>query len=262
MTPGNNGPATAAGSPGLGQQAGRLQEPSQVRMTAAARGASSLLSTVGRSGTPQHGQHGDDLPPDAELVVLLDEQGSPIGTADKATVHTDRTPLHRAFSCYLFGPDGRLLVTRRALTKRTFPGVWTNSVCGHPAPGEEDHPAIRRRADQELRLTAEDIEVALPHFRYRARSGGIVENEICPVHLARTGGSPDPDPAEVDDYAWYDWDQFLTELSTDPDRFSPWSLLQAAQLQTHPSLHRFLRASDATGDDEPAPHREPHHLDP
>ena len=61
-----------------------------------------------------------------ELVVLLDDQGRPIGTAPKATVHTATTPLHRAFSCYLFSPTGELLLTRRATLKHTFPGLWTN----------------------------------------------------------------------------------------------------------------------------------------
>ncbi|WP_198401422.1 isopentenyl-diphosphate Delta-isomerase [Acidipropionibacterium acidipropionici] len=114
-----------------------------------------------------------------EEVVLLNEAGVPIGTALKHEVHHRQTPLHLAFSCHVIDAAGRLLVTRRALGKQAWPGVWTNSFCGHPAPGEEMADAVRRRARQELSIELDDLALVLPDFRYRALdASGIVENEI------------------------------------------------------------------------------------
>ena len=162
-----------------------------------------------------------------EQVVLVDEDGSPVGTAPKATVHDADTPLHLAFSCHVTDADGRLLVTRRALGKRTWPGVWTNSFCGHPAPGESMEAAIARRALDEVGLTLVDLEPVLPGFRYRATdASGVVENEICPVFTARTFDAVLPDPDEVAEYRWVDRADLEAAATAAPWAFSPWLNLQ------------------------------------
>ncbi|MCY9787217.1 isopentenyl-diphosphate Delta-isomerase [Nocardiopsis sp. EMB25] len=166
-----------------------------------------------------------------ELVVLLDERHRPVGVADKATVHSADTPLHLAFSCYVLGPDGRVLVTRRALAKTTWPGVWTNSCCGHPGPGEGLEEAVRRRVGQELGLELAEVRPALPEFRYRAVSAeGIVENEFCPVFWARAEGEPSPDPDEVTEYAWVEWPDLVELAARSPWAISPWAAEQIPAL--------------------------------
>ncbi|HEY8374077.1 MAG TPA: isopentenyl-diphosphate Delta-isomerase [Pseudonocardiaceae bacterium] len=167
-----------------------------------------------------------------ELVVLLDEQRQPIGTADKASVHTSSTPLHLAFSCYVFDAAGQLLITRRALDKRTWPGVWTNSFCGHPGPGEEMEEAVHRRARQELGVTLHDLRLALPDFAYWARSAeGVVENEVCPVFTARTDQVPQPEPSEVAEWRWVPWENVVELARRAPWAISPWAAEQIPLLE-------------------------------
>jgi isopentenyl-diphosphate delta-isomerase len=169
-------------------------------------------------------------PDAAELVVLVDEAGDRIGTADKATVHTHDTPLHRAFSCHVFSTDGRVLLTRRALGKLTWPGVWTNSFCGHPAPDEELDAALRRRAERELGLTLGAITSVLPDFRYRAvDASGIVENEICPVFSAVVDVDPNPAEDEVAEWAWISPGELRQAAAAAPFAFSPWLVLQLGE---------------------------------
>lgn len=166
-----------------------------------------------------------------EMVVLLDDGGTPIGEAAKAGVHTLDTPLHLAFSCYLLNDAGEVLLTRRSPEKKTWPGVWTNSFCGHPAPGEEFEDAVMRRAQFELGVDAKRIELVLPDFRYRAVDPtGIVENEVCPVFMARISGPLQPNPAEVADWAWISPALLEDALAHTPSAFSPWLGLQFPQL--------------------------------
>lgn len=166
-----------------------------------------------------------------EEVVLLDEEGREIGTAPKSSVHGTDTALHLAFSCHVVDREGRVLVTRRALDKTTWPGVWTNSFCGHPRPAEPVITAVRRRAEHELGITLTDLTLALPLFRYRARdASGIVEHEICPVYVARADDVPRPNPLEVSEIAWVEPGDLATALEATPWAFSPWLVLQARQL--------------------------------
>ena len=181
------------------------------------------------------------MTPPREEVVLLADDGTPVGVADKATVHTANTPLHLAFSCHLFDGDGRILVTRRALGKRTWPGVWTNSFCGHPGPGEAMEDAVVRRARDELGATIDNLTVALPDFRYRAvDAGGIVENEICPVYTATVADELAPAASEVAEWEWVDARTLLAAVDATPWAFSPWLTLQLPALYAD----RSLEASD------------------
>jgi isopentenyl-diphosphate delta-isomerase len=166
--------------------------------------------------------------PDIEEVVLLDESGHAVGVAPKSGVHGPDTPLHLAFSCYVTNAAGAILVTRRALAKSTWPGVWSNSFCGHPRAAESLLAAVHRRADYEVGLELSHVELALPLFRYRAvDASGVVENEICPVYVASTAMQPVPNPAEVMDHAWVDPLDLGESIRLTPWVFSPWLVLQA-----------------------------------
>jgi isopentenyl-diphosphate Delta-isomerase len=166
-----------------------------------------------------------------ELVVLVDEAGNAIGTAPKTTTHHARTPLHLAFSCYVFDRAGRLLLTQRAHDKPTFPGVWTNSFCGHPSPGEDMFEAVERRAEQELGMTLRGLSLALPTFRYEATmANGVRENELCPVFTATATSEATPDPSEVAASEWVRWGLFRDEVLAGERDVSIWCARQVAEL--------------------------------
>lgn len=167
-----------------------------------------------------------------DLVVLLDELGSPCGTAPRASVHQRQTPLHLAFSCHITRPSGEVLLTRRALTKATWPGVWTNSCCGHPRPGEDTETTVARRVHEELGLRLAEIKLVIADFRYTATdASGIMENEICPVYLGVVAEDDVyPNPREVTEYQWSSWETLGLVAAKAPWLLSPWASEQIALL--------------------------------
>lgn len=157
--------------------------------------------------------------PNLELVEYVDENGVPTGeTAPKLDAHNDHTRMHAAFSCYVFNEKGQFLVTQRAHAKKVWPSVWTNTVCGHLSPGETHEDAIKRRAKYELGMKVKDIEPILQDYSYKTPPyHGIIENEFCPVFLARIEGDLKPNPEEVVDYKWLNWDDFVKSSKDDVD---------------------------------------------
>jgi isopentenyl-diphosphate Delta-isomerase len=178
-----------------------------------------------------------------EQVVYVDEQGNPTGeVAEKIDAHHANTRLHLAFSCYVFNSQGEILITKRAATKKVWPGVWTNSVCGHPGPGETMESAIIRRLRYELGMQAVNIQVLLPEYRYQTPPfKGIIENEFCPVFAAISSEAPNPNKAEVDDYAWIKWNDFILEASKDVKNvYSWWCKDQIKKLSNNKVLDSYI----------------------
>ncbi len=178
-------------------------------------------------------------------VVLVDPAGRVVGRMDRTAAHSTRTPRHLAFSLYLFDDGGDVLVTRRALSKRTWPGVWTNTCCGHPRPGEAWPDAAVRRLGEELGLEVTDLDCVLPEFSYRARDpGGVLEDEWCPTFTGRVRGAgiePRPDPGEVMDWAWTPLRSLVAAGSAAPYAFSPWAVAQLPLLE--PLVRRATAAN-------------------
>ncbi len=168
-----------------------------------------------------------------EDVILVDEKNHILGTMPKAEVHQKKTPLHRAFSVFIFNNKGEILLQKRSARKKTWPGVWSNSCCGHPALGEKNEQAAKRRIKEELGLKVKNIKEIAP-YRYKFSKNGIMENEICPVLTISLKKVPPKikfDKKEVESVRWVDWHEFLEEIKRQPRTYSPWCVKQAKILR-------------------------------
>jgi isopentenyl-diphosphate delta-isomerase len=190
-----------------------------------------------------------------EYVVLVDETDRPLGIRAKNLVHSGETPLHRAFSAFLFNRQGQLLTQQRSNGKKTWPLVWSNSCCGHPGPGESRDDAARRRIREELGITQVALRLALPDYQYCARKGGLVENEICPVLIGLVMDEPQINLREVEAVRWVAWEEFLVAIAREPESVSPWCVEEAQLLEKSGEVRRLLAESAAglAGEDRTLP---------
>ncbi|MCD9140919.1 isopentenyl-diphosphate Delta-isomerase [Streptomyces albireticuli] len=178
--------------------------------------------------TPAEGLSTDDAAvPTSEgtaepiMLELVDEAGRTIGTAEKLSAHIAPGTLHRAFSVFLFDDTGRLLLQRRALGKYHSPGVWSNTCCGHPYPGEPPFVAAARRTGEELGVAPTLMrEAGTVRYNHPDPASGLVEQEYNHLFVGIVGGALRPDPEEVEETA------FVTPAELDALRekftFSAW----------------------------------------
>jgi isopentenyl-diphosphate Delta-isomerase len=169
-----------------------------------------------------------EIAPDPQ-VVLVDDNDVEIGTAGKAEVHRTGA-LHRAFSVFLRDRDGRLLLQRRALGKYHSPGLWTNTCCSHPSPGEPLEVAARRRLREEMGVeTALELACA---FVYRAElANGLVEHEFDHVFVGECATDPHPDPAEVVEWKWVPPAELESDIDAHPELYTAWLPLALRELR-------------------------------
>jgi len=161
-------------------------------------------------------------------VVLVDNNDNQVGTAGKLEAHQNGGVLHRAFSVFVFNSYGQLLMQQRALNKYHAGGLWSNTCCSHPAPGEDVEEAARRRLMEEMGFTCPLDKVF--EFTYTADVGnGLTEREYDHVFVGLFDGEPDPDPKEVFAWRWVDTDFLKRDIRDNPDRYTPWFGLALAE---------------------------------
>jgi isopentenyl-diphosphate delta-isomerase len=155
-----------------------------------------------------------------EFMVLVDADDSVIGTAEKLEVHQIGA-LHRAFSVIIWDSAGRLLLQKRSVGKYHSGGLWTNTCCGHPRPGEDVHPAALRRLHEEMGFTC--VLESLGIIRYRAElDQGLIEHELVHVFRGVYDLTIAPNPKEAEGYQWARLEDVRADAAAMPQRFSVW----------------------------------------
>lgn len=163
-----------------------------------------------------------------EHVILVDEQNNQIGIGEKVETHR-QAKLHRAFSIFLLNSKGEMLVQQRAKTKYHCPGLWANTCCGHPRPGEAVEQAAHRRLQEEFGFDAPFAE-KLSYIYKVAFDNGLNEHEFLHVFVGTADAKPAPNPEEIDGWKWISITDLKNDIVQRPEQYAYWFKLSVQKL--------------------------------
>ena len=153
-------------------------------------------------------------------VILVNQNDEEIGFEEKIKAHK-QGKLHRAFSIFIFNGQKQLLLQRRNKAKYHCAGLWSNTCCSHPKPGEVLEDAVHRRLKEEMGFDCELKEIF--NFTYRAKlDNGLIENEFDHVFIGNFEGSFKPNPEEVDDWKWISINELKEDINKNSRKYTSW----------------------------------------
>ena len=155
-----------------------------------------------------------------DLVTLVDHDDNVVGAEEKIRAHREGK-LHRAFSVFVFDDERRLLIQRRATGKYHSAGLWSNTCCGHPRPGESADGAAARRLAEEMGFAC-GLRRAFRTIYEMSVANSMVEHELNQVFVGRFDRSPQPDSREVGEYRWVELTELRRSIHASPERYTPW----------------------------------------
>jgi isopentenyl-diphosphate delta-isomerase len=176
-----------------------------------------------------------------ERVILVDPEDREVGTETKLAAHM-HGKRHRAVSVVVFDSEGNLLLQQRASTKYHSAGLWSNTCCGHPRPGERTQDTAHRRLREEMGFDC----VLRPAFCFTYKSAlgsGLYEHEFDHVFVGHFDGTPVPNPEEVRDWRWVAVGDVLADVVSHPQRYSVWFPIALEGLQIRGILDEVLRGT-------------------
>ena len=155
-----------------------------------------------------------------EQVILVDVDDCEIGLMEIMEAHKQAV-LHRAFSVFLFNTQGKMLLQQRALTKYHSAGLWTNTCCSHPRPGETLENAVSRRLMEEMGITAK-VSKAFDFIYQAALPDHLNEHEFDHVFIGNFDDEVRPNHLEVANFVYQSMEEIAANLQSHPEKYTVW----------------------------------------
>jgi len=155
-----------------------------------------------------------------ELVDLVDHLDRPVGTRRRSEL-VDAVDRWRAVSLVVCSPWGpRVLLARRAATKRHDPSRWAPCVAGTVAAGETYLDTVVREAREEMSLWLDPGELCELHRGEWDSPGHLRMMGVYLVHRDVDMAEAVWDRSEADMLRWFDLDEVCERTLREPGSFA------------------------------------------
>lgn len=161
------------------------------------------------------------------MVILVNENDEQIGIMPKFETH-EKAMLHRAFSVFIFNSKEEILMQQRAEHKYHSGGLWTNTCCSHPFPGEVTLEAANRRLMEEMGLKTTLNFVFKFHYK-AAFDNVLTEHEIDHVFVGKSDELPSINPNEVASYKYMSIHEIQQDIARFPENYTVWFRIMFAE---------------------------------
>lgn len=157
---------------------------------------------------------------DSSFVILVDENDRETGTMEKMEAHKTAS-LHRAISVFVLNSGGEWILQRRALDKYHSKGLWTNTCCTHPFPGESNLEAANRRLKEEMGISCDLKE--LFSFVYKGKlDNDLTEHEFDHVFAGISDEIPVINTTEVIEWKKVRFEDLHNDILKNPSNYTYW----------------------------------------
>jgi len=188
-----------------------------------------------------------------DKVILVDSEDNETGSMEKLEAHL-QGKLHRAFSVFLLNKQkDQMMIQKRAKGKYHSGGLWSNTCCSHPRPGEPINDAVSRRLVEEMGIKCETKEIFSKTYKAKL-DHNITENEFDHIFLGYYEGSPEPNPEEAEDWQWISIEELLDSVKKEPDIYSVWFGYLLEEVLNHTQAQYEITPIDTLSETTFSPH--------
>lgn len=162
-----------------------------------------------------------------QIILAVDRNGKFLRYIPKEAGHKGKGKRHLAITVLLQNSKGQVLLQKRK--HKIFDNIWDMTGATHPlhqknGSDESLEEATWRCLEVEYGIKEKIPLKNLGFFNYFEKYGEFCENEHCCLMVGEYDGEVKMNPEAGYEYKWMDKADFLKDVASNPQNYTPWVL--------------------------------------